>query len=50
MRYKVIMSDAVADRKIELEIEAKSVFDAIDRAADKIDNPTETELIEAFPI
>lgn len=50
MRYKVIIYDTVEDRRIELEIVAKSVFDAIDIAADKIDNPHETELVEAFPI
>ena len=50
MLYKVIMSDTIKDRRIELEIEAKSVFDAIDLAAKQIEFPEETELIEAFPI
>lgn len=49
MRYKLIMCDMVTDSRIEREVEAKSVFDAIDIAADEIDNPEETELIEAFP-
>ena len=50
MNYKVIMYDTVADNKIELEIVAKSAFDAIDIAADKIDNPHEIELFEVHPI
>ena len=50
MKYQLIMSDIAADSRIEIEIEAKSVFDAIDIVADEIDNPDETELIEAFPI
>lgn len=50
MRYKVIMADHEMDCRIEMEIEAGSVFDAIDIAGDKIDNPEETELVEAFPI
>lgn len=50
MLYKVIMSDTTKDRRIELEIEAKSVFDAIDLAAKQIEFPEETELIEAYPV
>ena len=50
VQYKVIMGDNKANCKIEMEIEAKSIFEAIDVAADKIENPEETELIEAFPI
>lgn len=49
MKYKVIMSDTIKDNRIEMELEANSVFEAIDIAADRIDNPEETELIEAFP-
>jgi hypothetical protein len=48
-KYKVIMFDTLADRRIEMEIEAESVFDAISIAADEIDNPEETELVEAVP-
>lgn len=50
MKYKVIMGDNKENRRIEMCIEAKSVFDAIDIAADKIDNPEETELVEAYPL
>ena len=50
MLYKVIMLETTRDRRIELEIEAKSVFDAIDLAAERIEFPEETELIEAYPV
>ena len=50
MRYKLIMSDTITDSRIEMVIEAKSVFNAIDLATDKLDNPEETELIEATPL
>ena len=50
MKYKVIMGDTAENKRIEMEIEAKSVFDAIDIAADTIANPEDTELIEAFPV
>ncbi len=50
MKYKVIMGDNKENRRIEMCVDAKSVFDAIDMAANNIDNPEETELIEAFPI
>lgn len=49
MYYKLIMCDTVADRRIEQVVEAKSVFDAIDLVAAELENPEETELIEAFP-
>ncbi len=48
--YKVVMSDMVKDERIELDIKAESVFDAIDMAADRVENPAETELIEAVPV
>lgn len=50
MKYKLIMGDNKADRRIEMDIDAKSVFDAIDIATNSIDNPEETELIEAYPL
>lgn len=50
MRYKIVMSDTVTDSRIERVVAASSVFDAIDTAAAGIDNPEETELIEAIPI
>lgn len=49
MKYIVIMSDNEKDMKITKEIIASNVFDAINRAAEMIDNPKETELIEAYP-
>ena len=50
MLYRIIMSDTVTDSRIERVIEASSVFDAIDTIAAEIDNPEETELVEAIPI
>ena len=50
MKYIVKMSDHMKDEEFTVEIEASSVFDAIDRAAEMIDNPEETELIEAVPV
>ena len=50
MKYKLIMGDNKANRRIEKYVEAKSVFDAIDIVANEIENPEETELIEAFPV
>ena len=50
MIYRIVMSDTVTDSRIERVIEASSVFDAIDIAAAEIDNPEETELIEAIQI
>lgn len=49
MFYKLIMGDTATDTRIERVVEAKSVFDAIDIVAAELDNPEETELIEAFP-
>lgn len=50
MKYIVIMSDGIKDEYITKEIEANSVFDAIDIAAEMIENSAETELIEAYPV
>lgn len=50
MKYNIIMSDRNKDTRIKLSINANNVFDAINIAAEKIDNPEETELIEAIPI
>ena len=47
MTYKVIMGGA---EKVELIIDANSVFDAINIAAERVNNPDELELIEASPI
>lgn len=49
MKYTVKMSDTVNDREIVMTIEAKSVFDAIDIAANSVESPEDTELIEACP-
>lgn len=49
MKYKVIMHDEEKDERIEMEVEAKSVFDAIDMAAGNVDDPEEAILIEAMP-
>lgn len=50
MKYFLAMSYLPEDQRVEMVIEAKSVFDAIDVAADMFDNPSEVELIEAVPI
>ena len=50
MTFIVKMSDHVKDESIEMRIEAPSVFDAVDIASTLIDNPSETELIEAVPV
>ena len=50
MKYRVKVSDWSKDELITMEVEAPSVFDAIDRVADSVDNPEETELIEAVPV
>lgn len=50
MKFIVTMSDLQKDEAIKMEIEAKSVFDAINIAAKEIENPEETELIEAYPV
>ena len=50
MEYAVVMSDMVKDERIEMSIKVNSVFDAIDMAADRVDDPEETELIEAYPV
>lgn len=50
MTYKVSMSDHVKDESIVKHIEADSVFDAIDIVCKMVENPSETELIEAVPV
>lgn len=50
MKFIVSMSDRVVDKSIIKEIEAPSVFDAINIATKMIDHPDETELIEAVPV
>ena len=50
MKYIVKMSDRIKDESITMEVEANSVFDAIDIAAKSIEHPEDTELIEACPI
>lgn len=50
MKYKVKMGHLMQDKIITVEIEAKSVFDAIDAAANMISDPDNVELIEAIPI
>lgn len=50
MNFHVVMSDHTKDERIELDIVASSVFDAIDEAACQIKNPSDTELIEAYPL
>jgi hypothetical protein len=50
MKYKVIMSDLTKDKRIELVVESDNVFDAINTASESIDNPNETELVEAIPL
>lgn len=49
MFYRLIMCDTVTDTRIEKVVEAKSVFDAIDLVTAELDNPEDTELIEAVP-
>jgi hypothetical protein len=44
------MCDNASDNRIEMVIEAESVFDAIDIVALEMDKPEEVDLIEAFPI
>ena len=48
IKYIVKMYDRLKDKAITMEIEAESVFDAIDIAAKEIENPEDTELIEAY--
>ena len=48
IKFIVKMYDRLTDEAITMEIEAKNVFDAIDIAAKKIENPEDTELIEAY--
>lgn len=50
MKYIVKMSDRANDKNITVEINASSVFDAIDKASDMLTNPDEVELIEALPM
>lgn len=50
MKYKVIMSDTVADKRIEITVDSKSVFDAIDTVAERLSNPEIVELISAEPV
>lgn len=50
MKYIVKMEDTDKFKQIIKEIEAASVFDAIDIAAGMIDNPNETVLVEAYPV
>ena len=48
IKYIVKMYDRLKDKALTMEIEAESVFDAIDIAAKEIENPEDTELIEAY--
>lgn len=50
MKYKVIMSDTDADKRIEITVDSKSVFDAIDAVAERLSNPETVELISAEPV
>ena len=50
MKYKLVLSDLDSDKRVTMEIEAPSVFDAIDIAATKVENPYGMELIEATPL
>lgn len=51
MKYRIKMGDHTNDEFIIVkDIEAKSVFDAIDMVADMLDNPDEIGLIEAIPM
>ena len=50
MKYIISMSDHVVDKGIVREIEAPSVFDAIDLVTAVLDHPEDTELIEAVPV
>lgn len=50
MKYTVEMHDYPNDERVVLEIEATNVFDAIDKAADMVENPDETYLVKAEPI
>lgn len=51
MKYRIKMGDHTNDQFIIVkDVEAKSVFDAIDMVADTLDNPDEVELIEAVPM
>jgi len=51
MKYRIKMGDHTNDEFIIVkDIEAKSVFDAIDVVVATLDNPDEVELIEAIPI
>ena len=49
MKFKVVISDIINDKRMEFEIISKSVFDAIDEIANRLDNPDNYELIEAVP-
>ena len=50
MKYIIKMSDSTKDKEIIIEVEAVDVFEAINIAASTIENPNDTELIEACPI
>lgn len=50
MKYRVTFSDSIKDEMATVEVEAQSVFDAIDNVAKTLDNPEEVELIEAIPL
>lgn len=50
LKYRVIMSDYSQDKTIIKELNAESVFDAINKVTELINNPNETKLIEAYPI
>ena len=50
MKYRVTYCDLIKDEKHVTEVEAKSVFDAIDYVASIVDHPEDVELIEAVPV
>ena len=50
MIYIIKMCDLIEDAKITKKIEAKNVFEAIDIVTETLNNPGETELIEAIPL
>ena len=50
MRYMVVMSDLIKDKRIKLVVESDNVFDAINTASESIYKPEETELVEAIPL
>ena len=49
MRYKLTMEHPMWGRLVK-EVEAKSVFDAIDNVAETLAYPEDTILIEAIPM